>query len=386
MKLRCTLILLLLVNVISYAQPPVKRKPEGNSKSTLNGQEISEQPSSNSKKNSDDKSENMTGIWRGYFVQNALGIFEDKYRFEVQVAEQDNHSLQAVTYSYKTTVFYGKADATGIYTSKSRNFLLKEIKLTDVKLTDRNSTACLMTCYLDYEKIGKNETLSGTYTSVSIRDKSDCGNGRVYLEKKPESDFYKEEFVTKRENELKAKEKSKKKIVKILPKDKPTIKPGAEDNVIKPGSNKKSSDNVAIAPKKDSIKATPPKAINPLPKPEVMKTRVNDLQKTIETSEKDFKIELYDNGEIDGDRISVYHNNRLIVSDKELSDKPITFTIHADENEPIHDFVMVAENLGTIPPNTALMIITAGSQRYELFVTSTNQKNALVRVEYKSPE
>ena len=65
-----------------------------------------------------------------------------------------------------------------------------------------------------------------------------------------------------------------------------------------------------------------------------------------------------------------------------LSDKPITFTIKAD-GVPIHEFVMVAENLGTIPPNTSLMVITAGNQRYELFVTSTEQKNAVVRVEYK---
>ncbi|MEJ7684050.1 MAG: hypothetical protein WKG06_40595 [Segetibacter sp.] len=91
---------------------------------------------------------------------------------------------------------------------------------------------------------------------------------------------------------------------------------------------------------------------------------------------------MYDNGEIDGDRISVYHNNELIVSNKMLTDKPISFTIHADEDSPTHEFVMVAENLGSIPPNTSLMIITAGDKRYELFVTSTEQKNAVVRIEY----
>jgi len=44
---------------------------------------------------------------------------------------------------------------------------------------------------------------------------------------------------------------------------------------------------------------------------------------------------------------------------------------------------MVAENLGTIPPNTALMIVTAGSQRYELFLTSTEQKNAVVKIVFQ---
>lgn len=92
---------------------------------------------------------------------------------------------------------------------------------------------------------------------------------------------------------------------------------------------------------------------------------------------------MYDNGEIDGDRISVYHNNELIVSNKTLSNKPISFVIKADENVAVHEFVMVAENLGSIPPNTALLILTAGEKRFELFVTSTEQKNAVVRVEYR---
>jgi hypothetical protein len=40
---------------------------------------------------------------------------------------------------------------------------------------------------------------------------------------------------------------------------------------------------------------------------------------------------------------------------------------------------MVAENLGEIPPNTSLMVVKAGDQQYEVRITSTEQKNALVR-------
>jgi hypothetical protein len=138
-----------------------------------------------------------------------------------------------------------------------------------------------------------------------------------------------------------------------------------------------------VPKKEEPVKTPPPPAIKILPKPQIMKTRDNEIIKTITTTAREFKIELYDNGEIDGDRISVYHNNELIVSNKLLTDKPISFNIKADENSPVHEFVMVAENLGSIPPNTALMIVTAGSQRYELFVTSTEQKNAVVKIVYK---
>jgi hypothetical protein len=39
---------------------------------------------------------------------------------------------------------------------------------------------------------------------------------------------------------------------------------------------------------------------------------------------------------------------------------------------------MVADNLGTIPPNTSVMIITTATNRYELFISSNEQKNAKV--------
>ena len=43
---------------------------------------------------------------------------------------------------------------------------------------------------------------------------------------------------------------------------------------------------------------------------------------------------------------------------------------------------MIAENLGSIVPNTALLIITAGEKRYQLFLSSTEQKSAKVRFVY----
>ncbi len=336
----------------------------------------------NSKKN------DLTGIWKGYFVQQSFGFFEDRYRFEVQVEQLSNNALSGVTYSYKTTVFYGKANFKGIYTPTTNNILLNELNMVELKI-DQQSQPCLMTCYLEYNKMGSLEILSGTYTSRNMKDKSDCGSGKVYLEKSIITDFYKEDFIVKRENDLKSKQKNAGKspsnkqsdALANLPKLK-IVKPGAEDNLLKKENISKPNgikDTVTIEPMK-----SPEPIVKKIPKPEVIKSRDNELVKTIIISEKSFKIDLYDNGEIDGDRISVYDNNELIVFNKMLTDKPISFTIKCDEKNPVHEFVMVAENLGTIPPNTSLMIITAGEKRYELFVTSTEQKNAVVRVEYKA--
>ena len=47
-----------------------------------------------------------------------------------------------------------------------------------------------------------------------------------------------------------------------------------------------------------------------------------------------------------------------------------------------YELMMYAENLGRIPPNTSLMIVTAGKKRYEMRISSNEQKNAVVRFRY----
>jgi hypothetical protein len=72
-----------------------------------------------------------------------------------------------------------------------------------------------------------------------------------------------------------------------------------------------------------------------------------------------------------------------VLSHRGLSATPITLSLNFDENAPEHEVVMVAENLGRIPPNTSLMIINAGDKRYQVQITSTEQKNALVKFKYE---
>jgi hypothetical protein len=119
------------------------------------------------------------------------------------------------------------------------------------------------------------------------------------------------------------------------------------------------------------------------PPPRVLTTRTNSLIKQFETGAGEIRLDLYDNGVIDGDTVSIYHNNQLLVSRARLSQKPITFRINVNAVNPYHELVMVAENLGSIPPNTSVMIINAGSKRYQVFITSTEQKNAKVVLNLK---
>jgi hypothetical protein len=114
---------------------------------------------------------------------------------------------------------------------------------------------------------------------------------------------------------------------------------------------------------------------------QALKLRSFDVSPIIEVDADSLKVSLYDNGEVDNDTISLFYNRKLIARGLMLSDKPLTFILPLDNS--INEIAMFAENLGTIPPNTALAIIYAGDQRFELNLTSTLDKNAAIRFKRK---
>lgn len=348
----------------------------------------------------------LKGIWRGYFIQNDTDpftgmVYTSKYRYEIQINALPNAALEGVTYSYQDTRFYGKASLKGIYTDATNNVVIKELKMLELKMSG-SSEACLMTCYLDYGKNGNKETLRGDYASVNIKDKrKDCGDGIVYLEKVPESEFVKEDFLLPKKNEIKPKIITKKdetsnkqltvkKIVDTAKKTKPKIKPGAEAALVKkttPAATTKTEEKVVkvvpdIVKKGDPQKIENKKEVTPIPK--VISERKNDLTKTIFVSEGEIIVELYDNGQIDNDTVSVYHNNQPILLHQMLSTKPLRMKFFVNANDPVHEVIMVAENLGKVPPNTSLMVVTVGKKTYEVSITSDLQKNAKVVFEYRA--
>ena len=119
--------------------------------------------------------------------------------------------------------------------------------------------------------------------------------------------------------------------------------------------------------------------------PRTMTERKAELVREIKVDTGNIRLDFYDNGIVDGDTISVYVNDMPVVSNKILSAKPVTTSVRVDLKRTIQEVVMVGENMGSIPPNTALMIINAGDKRYQLYLTSDDKKNALVRFIYEKP-
>ena len=90
------------------------------------------------------------------------------------------------------------------------------------------------------------------------------------------------------------------------------------------------------------------------------------------------RVDLYDNGEIDGDSVSLYLNNELIVAHVKLTADAKTLIIPIDKSLPVNKLILFAENLGKLPPNTALMEVTIHGKTYDLFLSTDYKRNASV--------
>ncbi|HYF30168.1 MAG TPA: hypothetical protein VD993_03515 [Chitinophagaceae bacterium] len=111
--------------------------------------------------------------------------------------------------------------------------------------------------------------------------------------------------------------------------------------------------------------------------------RKNILQQEITVSSDSLRISFYDNGDIDGDSISVFMNGSPVLARKELDVRGLNLYVKLDSTKAVNEISMFAENLGKFPPNTALMVVYDGDARKEIYLSSSFTQNASVRIKRK---
>ncbi len=335
------------------------------------------------------------GQWKGGFSENSSGLVGfggDKIDY---VLELECNGSSVTGYSY--TYFMGGAKR--YYTicklKGTLNRSTKEIVVTEFERTKYNTPPdfrnCFQTHKLRYVKDSDDaETLEGTW--VPAPDQSGgCGFGKTLLTRRLLKNAplistpkpYISNSNTKKNTPFKNLNKpsrqslaEKQKSTTSTQSKKPVtpVKPQANNNVAKKDTKIKNSIPI-ITPE---VKTDDRKISSPVS----FEKRSKSLLKTIEIQQDTFSVQLYDNGEIDGDSVSVFYNGSLLVSHKKLSDKPITLLLSLNKSNN-NELTMYAENLGTIPPNTALMIVTDGDKRYEVRISSDTEKNGTIAFVHK---
>lgn len=127
--------------------------------------------------------------------------------------------------------------------------------------------------------------------------------------------------------------------------------------------------------------APEPKPVAPLPQTIEQKfvTRKKTFVTEIPLAGDSIELRFYDNAEIDGDSISLFLNDRMIYHNIRLTGNAYTIKLAVNTLRESSELVMVAENLGSIPPNTSLMVALVGDNRYEAKLESTEGSSAMVR-------
>jgi hypothetical protein len=277
----------------------------------------------------------------------------------------------------------------------------KEIVVTEIERVKFNTPPDFQNCFqthkLHYvQDSGNVETLKGTWIPAPNQT-GNCGYGttvlsrriitRAPLEISPSKDsaptvLNKNRFTPKpKYGTPKANNKqtttTKSKPAKPEVNNKSTViklHPTTKPSTTKPSVVKGDPPTDQIRSQIPQNKQTDP-VIVPLTK---FEPRRRDILKTIPIVQQTFKVDFYDNGEIDGDSITVFYNGKIVVSHKMLTTKAISLTLALDENVKENIITMYADNLGSIPPNTALMIVTDGDKRYEVRIDSDTEKSGSV--------
>jgi hypothetical protein len=153
---------------------------------------------------------------------------------------------------------------------------------------------------------------------------------------------------------------------------------------------------VAIAEPKEATKPLPPvvktepPAERPAPAPlkpieKKFVSREKKFIKEIPVSGDSIELKFYDNAEIDGDSISLFLDEKLIFEHIRLAATAYTIKIPVSNLKDTSELVMVAENLGKIPPNTSYMVAMVNGQKYEAYLASTEGSSALIRLVKNKP-
>jgi hypothetical protein len=323
--------------------------------------------------------QNINGQWKGGFNETSYGFSglegnEIDYVLELQ---KDGSNVTGFSYTYfneGAKRYYTICKLTGTFNKTTGEVIVTETERVKFN-TPPGFRNCFQTHKLHYVKDSADvEMLRGTWAGAPNQE-GDCGYGTTVLSRRIVKSLA-----------LATTPSDKKKDVAIVTKKTVVPKPRyIAPKVVHKNPAKPTAPIKAPLVRKDDVIQNMPstlpeikKSINPRENIPGFEARRADIIKTIPISQPTFKVDFYDNGEIDGDSITVFYNGKILLSHKMLTTKAISLTLSLDENVKENVITMYADNLGTIPPNTALMIVTDGDKRYEVRISSDTEKSGSV--------
>lgn len=320
----------------------------------------------------------VTGSWYGLAEASGKGTNNNNYLTELVIKQKGNEVEGIFGYYFKSG--YQSYYIRGIFNPNTRKLTIKNVPVTYFKSRDIDGIDCPMdfTAVLFTSKV--KSTLSGSFVSQE-KYKYTC----------PELSFsYSLDISEKNQDSLirnstagiKKYWKPRDEELVISTKDISTTAVMADRMVA--AANKDTAaarKNTMVAIDSSAFKAAEAEKKKELEKLVVsFEQRKTILSKEIEIESDSVRISFYDNGDIDGDSIAVFINKVPVLSHQPLSEKALNMYLAMDSAHANAEITMFAENLGKYPPNTALMVITDGEKRHEVFLSSSLTQNSSVKL------
>jgi hypothetical protein len=290
------------------------------------------------------QAQEINGSWYGYAEVMMQGT-NNNYLAEMVIKQKGNEVQGVMGYYFKNT--YQSFIVRGTYNAKTRIIEINDIPVMYYRSSTSKPT---VSCIMDFQAqllVSKVKTqLKGNFLRDE-RYRYTCPDLEIV--------FVKDLNETNTDSLLREAVAVKK-----------IWSPVLEEVVVTP---------TLVAEKKEALQAEPVVT--------QFEERKPFLLKEIEVVSDSVRITLYDNGDIDGDTVSVFYNKIPVLKHQGLDAQGVNIYLYLDSNIAVHEVSLFAETMGSIPPNTALMIITDGVNRYELFSTSNLSLNGTVRIKRK---
>ncbi len=287
--------------------------------------------------------QSVFGYWYGNANVKTVSS-ANNYLVELVLQPEKNHVKGLLNYYFKNT--YRSLQVKGNYNAATRQLTLYDVPVVYHGSHANLEVDCIMNLHAVLRVSQVGSTLTGSFLSLPDY-KNVCQE--IGLSLSLNADISKKDSVLKAISEYKEEYQ--------------VWKPAQEDTIV-------------------AVTVTERKVINYVTERQY-KERENVLVNEFEIESDSLEVSLYDNGEIDGDMISVFYNGQLILYNQKLTHKSIKLNLKPDSTREYNEISMFAENLGLIPPNTALMIVQDGKKRYEVRLTSNLDKNATIRFRKK---
>jgi len=289
--------------------------------------------------------QSLTGIWSGKISRKA-STRQGVETIEMQIY-QSGKQLSGYSFTFKDTSRFVLYDMNGTRDKKTQTIRIREYGAAYYILPP-DFLPCEKEFSLRYYKIGNTKYLSGVWSGRGYD--TTCFPGEellVVLQKIKRPEYPIEHFVQKKMTDY---------FLRQIPKE-----------------------DTLTLPVPETVEVTPTLIYTA---DSSLADRKLEIQQIIKVSDTSVMISLYDNAIIDDDTVSIFIDKKPVLLRQRISEKPIPVRIVMTEPGRPVEIIMQAENLGSIPPNTAIMIIQAGDKRYEVRLSSSFEKHAVVIITF----